>query len=703
MILLNTLIRFDKSKVIPFIALRNTLGVALPLALGAALGQTAGGLMAAIGAMNVSYSDGPEPYRQRAGRMLTAAVCVALAVAAGGLLAREHVWIVLAAGLAALAAGMMGAVNQTAADLGVTTLATLIVFAAQSMTAQQALQSGLLALGGGLLQTGLAVASWPINRYAPERRALSALFGALSRTVEKGAEALSQPDLPPPATFESIEAQRVLAALAGDSSLEADRCLALLSQAERMRLALLAIARLRVRLAREPDGAAETSILDDSLAAAARALNTIGQVLLPGASALPNANTAAEIARIEANSEGLRDFGRAMSRDASRQLNALTGQIRSTADIAFHSTPAGSIAFDAAQAAVPRPLRFRNGLARIRANLNFHSAVFRHALRMSGCVALGEAINRIAGSQRGYWLPMTVAIILRPDFTTTIARGVLRLAGTLIGLMAATALVHFLAPARGVEVLIIAAFTFLMRCFGPANYGVFAISLTGLVVFLIAITGVAPGPVMIARGLNTLAGGAIALAAYALWPTWERNLAPERLADLFDAYRSYFDAVRDGYLLPGPEAQLRLDRTRNAARLARSNAEASVTRLTAEPGLSEERKSAMQKLIANSHRLVLAMMSLEAGIASSSAAPVRESFRAFADKVDTTLSALSGALRAGKMDRATLPDLREAHRELTQSGDPHFGRYALVNVETDRIVNSLNTVTDLVEQWRSLP
>jgi uncharacterized membrane protein YccC len=265
--------------------------------------------------------------------------------------------------------------------------------------------------------------------------------------------------------------------------------------------------------------------------------------------------------------------------------------------------------------------------------------------------------------------------------------------------MAATALIHFLAPGPGVEILLIAAFTFLMRCFGPANYGIFAISLTGLVVFLIAVTGVAPGPVMVARGLNTLAGGAIALAAYALWPTWERNLAPERLADLVDAYRAYFDAVRDGHLIPGPETQSRLDRARNAARLARSNAEASITRLSAEPGLKEERKSLVQKLIANSHRLVLAIMSLEAGIATSSPAPVRESFRAFADKLDATLSALSGALRGGKLDRSTLPDLREAHRELTRSGDPRFGRYTLVNVETDRIVNSLNTVADLVEQW----
>src|SRR5581483_2501103 len=161
-------------KIIPFIALRNTLGVALPLVAGAALGRPSAGLVAAIGALNVSYSDGREPYRQRARRMLTSTASVALAVAAGGLLGREHAMLVVLTALAGFTAGMMGAVNQTAADLGVTTLATLIVFAAQAMTPLVALQSGALALAGGLLQTALAVASWPAGRYAPERRALAA-------------------------------------------------------------------------------------------------------------------------------------------------------------------------------------------------------------------------------------------------------------------------------------------------------------------------------------------------------------------------------------------------------------------------------------------------------------------------------------------------------------------------------------------------
>lgn len=694
MIFWNTLIRFERSKVIPFLAARNTFGVALPLAVGASIGQTAGGVVAAIGALNVSYSDSQAPYRLRARNMLAATVCNALAVTVGGLVGPAHLALVALAGLCGFAVGMLGAVSQAAADIGVMTLATLIVFAAQAISPAHALVLGALAIGGGLLQTGLAVASWTVRPYSPERRALANLYAAIARAAAAGADAFS-PEQAPAATAESTEAQRQLAALNGDSSMEAERYLALLSQAERMRLALTAIARLRIRLSREPDGASQAAVLDDAMAAAGRALDAIGDVLMPGAVSTMSGAAAAETSRIETDADRLRASGRAMTSDARRQLDALAGQVRAATELAFRSTPAGEVMMEAAQAAAPPPLRVGNALARIRANLNVHSDVFRHALRMAVCVALGEAINRIAGTARGYWLPMTVAIVLRPDFTATFTRGFLRLGGTLAGLAAATAIIHYLHPSLGMEVAVIALFVFLMRCFGPANYGIFVTCLTALIVFMISITGVAPGAVMSARAINTLAGGGIALLTYALWPTWERNVTPARLAELLEAYRIYFDAVCDVYLPAERTNHEEVDRARYAARLARSNAEASMARLAAEPG-DQARTALLQRIMANSHRFVLAAMSLEAALAGSASVPVRPTFPVFAAAVSTTLDKLAGALLGKPLDRAALPDLRELHRELARSGDPNFGRHALVNVETDRIANSLNTLTELI-------
>ena len=61
-------------------ALRNTLGVVLPIALGHALDQTRAGVVAGLGGLIVSYSDGNDPYRLRARRLFATAVFCAAAV-----------------------------------------------------------------------------------------------------------------------------------------------------------------------------------------------------------------------------------------------------------------------------------------------------------------------------------------------------------------------------------------------------------------------------------------------------------------------------------------------------------------------------------------------------------------------------------------------------------------------------------------------
>ena len=102
---------------------------------------------------------------------------------------------------------------------------------------------------------------------------------------------------------------------------------------------------------------------------------------------------------------------------------------------------------------------------------------------------------------------------------------------------------------------------FVLRGFGGANYGLFVLAVTALVVFLIAVTGVAPKDVMIARGLNTTIGGLITLLAYWVWPTWERYQFPEALAQLLDAYRTYFHSISDSYLHPQSDSRGQLEQT----------------------------------------------------------------------------------------------------------------------------------------------
>ncbi len=688
--------RVEREKLAPWLAVRNALGVSLPLILGILIGNPGGGLVVAIGALNVCFSDGDDPYRQRARRMLTSSAVVGLAVFVGALSARNNLSAVVVAAIWAFVAGILVAVGQAAADIGVVSLVTLVVFAGQTFTPGKAASLGALAFAGGLLQTALALSLWPVRRYEPERRAIGNLYAELAETATAQIEINS----PPPASSQSAQAHAWIVSLSGDHSIQRERYRLLLSEADRIQLCLLALGRLRIRIEREAEGLPQSRLLIRVLELSSALLGYVAGCLLAGEPAsvpepINELSTLSEELRRHKSQE-LSPLAAAMFRDAVYQVDSLAGQLRAAVDLAASATQGGLDDFEQREASKPWALRLSGTVATIRANLSLESAACRHAVRLAACLALGDAIGRALEWRRAYWLPMTIAIVLKPDFQSTFSRGVLRLAGTFAGLAFATALSQLLSPGLWIQIVLVAMFVFILRCFGPANYGIFVAAVSALVVSLVAITGVAPSQVIAARALNTCAGGALALVVYWIWPTWERTQVADVMARMLDAYRAYFRAVSQAYLQPGASFEFELNRTRQEARLARSNLEASVDRLSAEPGDSGQLAGAFTAMLASSHRLVHALMALEAGLSPGRSVAEPEPFRRFANDVEMSLYLIGAVLRGSPIVAGDLPNLREAHRDLIQSLGSPGERFLLVNVETDRITNSLNTLREQV-------
>lgn len=611
----------------------------------------------------------------------------------------------------AFVAGMMVALGTSAGDIGTVSLVVLVVFASQPMTPVKAFLAGLLAIAGGLFQTLLSVVSWIHGRYEPERRVLARLYGGLQQMIESHVD----PSVAPPATALSNEAGQALESLSRDYSLEGERYQSLLNQAERARLSILAIKRLRARIRRE--GAEEPAeMLDRALTLAAQICSEVQRLL---AREVLSIHVGVDLDRLQVlvqaipdsapqegagpGSGGTGGVGPAVKdgavsslvRDARFQIAALAGQLRSSVSLASHSIGAGQRAFERQEARKPLALRLTSALAILHANLSLHSAAFRHALRLACCVAAGVALGRGVGLLRPYWIPMTIAIVLKPDFSSTFSRGVLRLAGTYTGLLIATGLFHVVHPSAGAEIVLLAGFTFLCRCFGPANYGILTTAVSGLVVLLVALTGVAPQPVIGARALNTTVGGVLALIAYLAWPTWERTQLPAAMATLLDAYRQYFREVTQVYTRPDRDLA-QLEALRLEARLARSNMEASVERYRVEPGASPAEIDRVMAMLASSHRFAHAAMSLEAELAANPSRRVPQAFCQFFDHVDRTLDLLAATLRGSHPQASEFPDLREIHTRAIESGGSEF---ALLNTESDRITNSLNTLHEQIAAW----
>ncbi len=663
------------------------------MGVGIALGNPLGAVAVTTGALNVSYSDGTDPYAHRARRMLAWSLLGAFAVFTGTTTNRFHWAAILIPTIWAFIAGMCLSISARAGDLGINTLVALIVFAARGPTTLAgSIDAALLVLGGGLLQMLFAVLLWPVHRYNPERRAIGSAYAELAKNINTSSENL----LSAPLSAPSAQMQDTLAALGRDHSIEGERFRLLFDQADRLRMSAFLLGRYRPQLT---DETMMAEAVDNLFNIASGLLHAVSESLLSGQESVAIQQWVSQLHDALAKVSARATKDAVITSETSAAAEVFAGQLRLVARLATSSTPEGLERFTKHESAQPIHLRLTGWLSTLRANLDIGSATFRHALRLAVCVGMAEAIGRAVSWQRSYWIPMTVAVILKPDFTTTFSRGLLRLSGTLGGLLLATLIYHALPASALSQLLLVGCFTFLLRMYGPANYGIFSFAVSGLIVFLIAETGVPPGQVVVLRGVNTLVGGVLAVLAYLLWPTWERKRVSEVFAEVIDATRLYFHALMEHFSASSEQDIDTVEEARQAWRRARSNVEASVDHVSSEPRFSAEKLSCLTSMLASSHALVQAMMEMEAELTQAPLLEAPPALQTFSHDVEFTLYYLSAALRGSTAAAETLPQLRENHRRLVEERNSLALEEDLVLLETDRITTFLNTLREQVMRF----
>jgi uncharacterized membrane protein YccC len=698
--LLRDAARLDRTQSDPVVALRNAVGVAAPLAVGTLAGGASLGLATTIGALQTGFADRPGPYRLRILRMVGTAFAAGLTSALAVVASRSDAASIVLLLVLAFCAGMLLAGGPSATQVGVAGVAAALILGHIPQPPSVAVHVGLLVFAGGAIQAVLAIAAWPLRRHRPERVALAGLYGELAAAarVQRGSTA------GPPAGDTLTAVRATLYGLGHDHGPSVEAYRVLLDEAERIRRELVVLIAAAERLADEDCPAAAESVRS-SLFAAAEVMDDIADALQHARAVRPDildeARTVVRTAgeHLEGEPAG---GGVLTRRAAASRLHALSGQLRA----AVESTRAG--ASEGRRGEEPDAVGvglLRDPLAILRANLNPDSAVFRHAVRLSLLVAGSDLVVRLAGVGRGYWVPLTLMVVLRPDFGTTLQRSVMRAVGTIVGLLVATALVHWVPGLDWWHVALVAVFAFGMRLAGPGNIGLSAMFLSGLVVVLLEINGFPAHSTVSSRAVATLVGGALAVLAALTLPAWERRFVPARLAALLRAYRSYLQAVAD------PDVgRAALQRARTACRLARSNAQASVDRARSEPVRGQAEVVLGRTVLAHTHRFIHAMLSVDAVRPA-----VRDAGRetggvpelpGFLAAVADQLAAAERALREDAPPLA-LPGLRPRHEELAQAVAAYpaqvggAGTAATLVEATDRITNSVDTL--LSELRRQLP
>ncbi|HEY6551266.1 MAG TPA: FUSC family protein, partial [Solirubrobacterales bacterium] len=166
--------------------------------------------------------------------------------------------------------------------------------------------------------------------------------------------------------------------------------------------------------------------------------------------------------------------------------------------------------------------------AALRSNLSLGSLSLRHALRFGAALGAGVATYWLLGmSEHGFWIPLTILFVLRPEQEETFHRLILRTVGTIVGLVIATALSEWLVGdgiAIAVALTIATAFAYGLL---TVQYALFTAAITTYAVLLADSIGEPALHAAGQRALATAIGIAIAAAAFLIWSN-PRDEAPRQ-------------------------------------------------------------------------------------------------------------------------------------------------------------------------------
>ncbi len=648
-------LHIDRSQITALQALRSTLGFVLPLALGVATGHVLVGVSIAAGAIGMGSIGLTYINKARIRTILLACVGIAVSVFVGAVTGRITLLAILVVGIWGFGAGMLACLAMPALMIGSQAVVALIILSHFALTPLQSAQQGALFFAGALFQALLALLFSPWQRGVAERNALAIVFQRLADyvvnpNVEASGEQLRDA---------LMKAQLTLSE-SNDQSQQGKVFLALLAEAERIRLTGLILYKLRKSvIGNKEDWKRYTTYLEqitqlvaEELREIVRELKLVDKDSRHIKSYKELKDTLSALQQIRA---AIADDEKLLQ-DILKYCDMLRSQLRHAKKLAQgrkYTHRHLSLQMMSSQVVLP----LHNAWAILHANLTLHSSAFRHAIRLGVTLALATAFYRLLSlsAVRGYWIPLTMVLVLRPDFNTTFTRGVARMLGTVMGVAITTILVSLLAPAPAVVVVIDAIVAYLAFSFLFANYMIFSVFVTVEVVFLLSFVVTQPLMTAVDRAMSTLVGGLFALLIFVLWPTWERSQVPDALATRLEALGQYGLAVTGVYVDPGASNRATIDDRHRAVRLARSNAETSVERSLQEPEPYRVNATIARGLLGAADTMAGSIITLDAYLAGNATLYPLSAVAVFGRDVNKALWHLAQAIREGQPVTTPLP------------------------------------------------
>ncbi|MGK3112592.1 YccS/YhfK family putative transporter [Candidatus Pantoea formicae] len=235
----------------------------------------------------------------------------------------------------------------------------------------------------------------------------------------------------------------------------------------------------------------------------------------------------------------------------------------------------------------------------LRSYLSLKSAALRTAARISVMLMFGSALALFFNIPKPYWILMTIMFVSQNGYSATRVRIQHRALGTFAGLLIAAASLRLAVP-ESATLLFMLAITLASYLVTRKYYGWSMIGFTVTAVYSLQLLSLNGAQFLLPRMMDTLMGCLIAFAGMIwLWPQWQSGLLRSNAHDALEAYQ---EALR---MLLGPEQspeKLAYQRIKvNQAHNALFN---SLNQASSEPGFDAQYLKDMRMWVTHSQFIV---------------------------------------------------------------------------------------------------
>jgi len=295
----------------------------------------------------------------------------------------------------------------------------------------------------------------------------------------------------------------------------------------------------------------------------------------------------------------------------------------------------------------------------LKSNFSLSSSHFRHAIRITSALLMGYLVSLLPFLVIGhtYWILITIIAILKPAYSITKQRNLLRFYGTVAGAIIAYGILYFI-HINGVLLGILLFSMILCFSFLKGRY-FWAVLFMTIYIFL-SFNFLNPGNVDVIfkdRIVDTLIAGIIGfIVSYLILPVWEHTQNLDLMKKSADSNLIYFHTVMDRFSSKNHDLEDYKIKRKNAI-ISLANLSDSFQRMISEPKNQQKKQEVVHQFVATSHLITAYTASLSQYVQNNKKFPEIDT-ESWTKKIEAEMQKTAALLNDEKISETLKMDSR---------------------------------------------